>query len=74
MEMNGQLHTLATLPPGKVAGAAQLVWMFWRREMLVTPARNQTPGSPAHSLVTVLTELLFVIYVVLNSEAHNNRF
>jgi len=73
MEMNGQLHTPATLPPGKVARATQLVWMFWRREMPVTPARNQTPGSPAHSLVTVLTELLSVMYVILNSAAHNNR-
>jgi hypothetical protein len=74
MEMNGQLHTPAALHPRKVAGATQLVWMFWRREMSVTPARNQTQGSPAHSLVTVLTELLSVIYVSLNSEAHNNRF
>ena len=74
MEMNGQLHTPATLPPGKVAGATQLVWMFWRGEMPVTLARNQTPGFPADSLVTVLTELSSVVYVILNSEAHNNRF
>jgi len=74
MEINGQLHTPATVPPGKVAGLPQLVWMFWRREMPVTPARNQTPGSPAHILVTVLTELLSVIYVIFNSESHNNRF
>jgi len=74
MEMNGQLHTPATLPPGMVARATQLVWMFWRRQVPVTPARNQTLGSPAHSLVTVLTELVSVIYVILNSEAHNYRF
>jgi len=68
MEMNGQLHTPSTLPPGKVVRATQLVWI-WRREMPVTPARNQTSGSPAHSLVTVLTELLSAMYVILNSAA-----
>ena len=32
--------------------------------MPVTPARHQNPGSPAHRKVTMLTELLVVIYVI----------
>jgi hypothetical protein len=53
MELNGQLHSLATLfvakqplaPTGQEAGwAPKLMCMLWRRERSFVPARNWTPA------------------------------
>jgi len=52
MEVSGELHNPATLPPqkeappptGKEAGwAPELVWMRWHKEKLPTFARIQLP-------------------------------
>jgi hypothetical protein len=52
MEMNGQLHVPAALPPGKqslvpnvyeIWWASEPVWMLWRREKVIAPAGNRTP-------------------------------
>jgi hypothetical protein len=58
MEVRGQLHVPAVLPPekeplapiGQDAGwAPGLVWMLWQREKFPATARIQTPDHPAHS-------------------------
>jgi hypothetical protein len=58
MEVSGQLHTLAILPPGertpvptgKEAGwAPELFWTLWKKEKFLAPAENQ---SPIHWLST----------------------
>lgn len=46
-------------------GAAQLVWMQWRRENSHhCPFRELNPVRPAHNLVIILTELI----IKFNSE------
>jgi len=51
MEVNGQLHTPASLPPGKdpsgpirqeAGWATESVWTRWKREKFPSPAGNQT--------------------------------
>jgi hypothetical protein len=66
--VSGQLHALATLPPGdkplipteqELGGAPKPVWMWWQREKNNhhCPCWELKPGYPAHSLVPTLTEL-----------------
>jgi hypothetical protein len=60
----------AALPPGKkrftllntmgLGGAAEPVWMFWRRRKFC-PCQDSSPFCPAHSLVTVPTTLCWLI-------------
>jgi hypothetical protein len=37
------------------------VWSFWRREKSVVPGRIQTLDCPAHSLVTILIMLSWLL-------------
>jgi hypothetical protein len=49
MEVSGQLHALAALPPRKETGwAPEPDWMLWRREKSVVWEPNLS--YPAHSL------------------------
>jgi len=40
----------------------QLVQMFWKKDTFPMPARNQTPACPARNIMTVLTELSWLLY------------
>jgi hypothetical protein len=63
MDMSGQLHTFAALPPGKDSGTHRVGgWIGPRADVDVFERRKylcrvgiQTPDLPACSLVTVLT-------------------
>jgi len=66
--MSGQLHVLATLPPGKeiptpteweVRYVANLAWEFWMQKEALLPllGNEKFLSPPAHSLVIILTEL-----------------
>jgi hypothetical protein len=68
MEVSGQLHTIAALPPGKVPPvptgqeadcAQELVWMLWSREKSLAPGQNRTPAIQpvAHAISTELSWL-----------------
>ena len=57
-------HSVATPPLKKENTSIQraewdpdLVWMLWRTEKSLDPARNQTQDRLVHSLVTTLTVL-----------------
>jgi hypothetical protein len=74
VEVSGQLHALATSPPGKDSGTQSIgVWRFWRGEKVFAPVRNQTLDCTAHSLITIdLPSLvpspditIFVVYIVV---------
>ena len=65
MEVHGQLCALAALLQRKgslvpheqeASLTSEPVHMF-QREKYLAPTRNQTPDFPAHSLVTIPTEL-----------------
>jgi hypothetical protein len=52
MDVSGQLHATAALPPGKehpiptvyeAEYAPELAWTRWRGEIIPAPARNRTP-------------------------------
>jgi len=63
MEVNGQLHALAVLPPWKeplvpkdrrLGGPQGWTGCIGR---VSQPCQEMNPGYPAHSLVSILTEL-----------------
>jgi len=52
MQVSGQLHAPTALSPGKeppvpiaqeAGWALKLVWMWWQKENIPVPVRNQTP-------------------------------
>jgi hypothetical protein len=50
MQVNGQIHALTALAPGKDLGwAPEPVWNFWAREKSLASAGIQTQDFPAHS-------------------------
>jgi hypothetical protein len=64
--MSGKFNALVALLLGKealipfeqeVGWAPEPVWMFWKREKSLTPARILTLDHPACSLVTILAAL-----------------
>lgn len=65
MEVTGQLCMPTTLPEqstlvltGREAEwSPQPVCIRWRKKLSPAPFRNQTPDNPAHSLITIPTEL-----------------
>jgi hypothetical protein len=68
MEVNGQIHALATLPQQEeslIPHEREASWtpepvQIFQREKYLVLTRNQTPDFPAHSLVTILTELTWL--------------
>jgi hypothetical protein len=60
MEVCGHPCTPTALAPTDwdIGWAPELVWMSWRKGKSLPAARNCTMHSPAHSAVTILTELL----------------
>jgi hypothetical protein len=69
MEVSGQLYFPAALPPGE--GVSGTHWIGGRvslgagleavaKRKYPCPFREPNPGRPAHSLVTVLTELYWL--------------
>ena len=73
MEVSGQLHVPATLPPGPAEWEAGLapepVRTFWRQEKLFSLLRTAPwfLGRPAHSLVPVPAELPLFPYKLSNA-------
>jgi len=51
--------------------ALELVWMFWRRDSSLVPAKIWTPGHPAYILVIVLTRLPHTVEG--NTKVHINN-
>jgi hypothetical protein len=90
-EMDVQLHAPAALPsPPLVAieweagWTSEPVWTLWRKKSLYH-CQESSPGGPAHSSVTILTELLrlqvisytcicstagYIIYSIQNSSSY----
>ena len=76
MEVTGQPHASASLPPGtepsipiapEVGWAPEQVWSFWEsKDFLPCIAGNQTRSRPARRLISMFTELFQLpkIYVV----------
>jgi hypothetical protein len=77
MEVNGQLHTLAALPPGKeplipigyeAEWAPDPVWTLWHREKSLASAGNRTsvvlsyPGSILGSKKILLHIVKLFVY------------
>jgi hypothetical protein len=72
IQVNCQFHTPAALPRGKrprypleggwVGPRAGLDAVAKRKILFIAPAGNWIPGRPARSLVTILTELLRLLY------------
>jgi hypothetical protein len=75
MEVKGQIHASATLPPGKESlKATQPVCTLWRKQKYVPIQEIETwfPGFQAHSFVTVFTELPIYRYILKFGYAYLN--
>jgi hypothetical protein len=62
MDVSGQLHTLDTLPPGKIhvfigLEAGWAPGLIWRNEKSIAPASNWTPAIQLIAILTVLPHL-----------------
>jgi hypothetical protein len=76
MELSGKLHTPAALPPGVTASGTHWIgrWVGPRAGQdavakqkgspFTARAWNLNPGRPAHSLVTITTELLRLLKLI----------
>jgi len=71
MELNGQLPTPATLPPGKEPSHTHWIggWIRPRacldamaKRKNLCPCRESNSGRLAHGIVTILTEILRLLY------------
>lgn len=60
MEVSGHPCAAPAVAPTDwdIGWAPELEWMSWRRGKSLPAARHCTMHSPAHSAVTILTELL----------------
>jgi hypothetical protein len=78
MEVGGQFHSLAALPPGeeplvpteKEAGWTQeLVWTQWWRENFPVPAKSQNPDPQCYT--NDLSRIYNFTFTLLNMEHLN---
>jgi hypothetical protein len=57
----GHLRKSPQYPPDRRMD--RLVWMWWQREKNIPhPCLELNPGCPAHSLLTILTELSWILF------------
>ena len=74
MEVRGQLRALAALPQQEeslIPHEREASWtpepvQMFQWEKYLAPTRNQIPDFPAHSLVTIPTELTWLPVININ--------
>jgi hypothetical protein len=74
MEVSGQLHAPAALPPGKEPSGTHLIgdWVDPRAGVnalatrkILCLCRKSNPSRPAQRLLTILTELSIIIIIII---------